>query len=168
MNKEISVMLNEQINREMFSAYLYLAISSYYEEKGLDGFSNWFEIQAKEEMDHAMKFYRYMHDNGLAVELKQIAQPDASFKNLVEPLDASLSHEKFITGSINGIYTAAQNAGDYRTMQFLAWFVAEQGEEEKNAGDLITRMKLFGEDSRSLYMLNSELKGRTYTPPAAE
>ncbi|QTQ11506.1 ferritin [Treponema parvum] len=166
MEKEVAALLNDQINKEMYSAYLYLSMASFYDDKGLDGFANWYEIQAKEEMDHALLMYRYLHNNGESVTLKAIAKPDKTFKTLLDPLEAGLEHEKYVTSLINNIYAAAQKANDYRTTQFLDWFVKEQGEEEKNSSDLITRMKLFGDDSRSLYMFNSELKARVYSPPS--
>ncbi len=166
MKKKVAAMLNDQINCEFYSAYLYLDIASYYDDKGLDGFANWYEVQAKEEMDHAMLFYKYLHNNSESVTLKEIAKPDKKFSDLVEPLKAALEHEKYITGLINDIYSVASAASDYRTTQFLDWFIKEQGEEEKNSSDQITKMKLYGDDSRSLYMLNSELASREYSEPS--
>ncbi len=166
MDLKVSSLLNDQINKEMYSAYLYLDIANYYESKGLDGFSNWYEIQAKEEMDHAMLFYRYLHFNGETVTLASIDKPDKVFNDLMGPLEAALEHEKYVTSLINTIYTAAFDAKDYRTAQFLDWFIKEQGEEEKNSSDQITKMKLYGDDQRSLYLFNSELKARTYTAPS--
>ncbi|WP_261793775.1 ferritin [Treponema pectinovorum] len=168
MDKEVSKLLNEQINKEMYSAYLYLSMANFYEEKGLTGFANWFEIQAKEEMDHAMMFYSYMHNNEQKVSLESIAKPDKVFNNLGDPLKEALAHEKYVTALINKIYDAALKANDHRTTQFLAWFIEEQGEEEKNASDLITKMSLFGESSHGLYLLNSELKNRKYSKPSVE
>ena len=162
MEKKVSTLLNDQIEKEFYSAYLYLDIANYYEEQGLEGFANWFEIQAKEEQDHAMLIYHYMHDNDQKVTLKTIDKPDGKYKTIADPLKATLDHEKFVTESIHAIYAAAQKANDYRTMQFLDWFVKEQGEEEKNANDLINKMTLFGNDPKSLYMLNSELASRVY------
>ncbi len=166
MDKKVSALINEQINKEMYSAYLYLDIANYYESKGLDGFANWYEIQAKEEMDHAMLFYRYLHNNGESVTFDAIAKPDKVFADLMEPLKAAFEHEKYVTSLINNIYAASIEAKDYRTTQFLDWFVKEQGEEEKNSSDQITSMELYGSDPRSLYLLNSELKARVYTAPS--
>ena len=162
MDQKVAQLLNEQINKEFVSAYIYLDMANFYSAKGLDGFSNWFEIQAREEQDHAMRIYGYLHDNSEPVTLAAIAAPDLHFSTLSEPLQAALEHEKYITGEINTIYAAATAVNDYRTVQFLDWFIAEQGEEEKNSSDLITKMELFGEDARTLYMLNSELASRTY------
>ena len=166
MDKKVYQLLNDQINKEFYSAYLYLEIANYYEAKGLDGFANWYEIQAKEEQDHAMLFYRYLHNNGQQVVLEGIAKPEPHFSDLIGPLKAALGHEQYVTGLINAIYAAAIEAKDYRTVQFLDWFIKEQGEEEKNSADQITKMELYGGDARSLYMLNSELLARTYTAPS--
>ena len=166
MDKNVYELLNDQINKELYSAYLYLDIANYYSGKGLDGFANWYEIQAKEEQDHAMLFYQYLHNNSEKVTLEAIAKPDKIFENLADPLKAGLEHEKYVTALINNIYTAAQKANDYRTIQFLDWFVKEQGEEEKNAADMITKMELFGSDAKGLYMLDAELKARVYSAPS--
>lgn len=166
MTDKVAKLLNDQINKELYSAYLYLDIANWYESAGLDGFANWYEIQAREEQDHAMLFYRYLHNNGKAVTLAAIDKPDKTFQNNLEPLEAAYAHEQYVTGLINAIYSAAQKASDFRTTQFLDWFVKEQGEEEKNSSDQIAKMKLFGEDPRSLYLLNQELAARTYSAPS--
>lgn len=165
LNEKVADLLNDQINKEFYSAYLYLDMSNYYTENGLDGFANWYKVQAQEERDHAMLFMEYMHNNGEKVTLGQINTPDVKFDDFSTPLKESLKHEQFVTASINNIYDAAYQIKDYRTMQFLDWFIKEQGEEEKNAEDLITKYKLFGSDPKGLYMLNSELGSRIYTPP---
>lgn len=166
MNEKVVTLLNTQINKELYSAYLYLDIANFYSKKGLDGFANWYEIQAKEEQDHAMLMYRYLHNNGVDVTLEAIAKPDKSFETLMDPLKVGLEHERYVTSLINTIYSAAQEENDFRTTQFLDWFIKEQGEEEKNSMDQITKMELFGEDARSLYMLNSELAARVYSAPS--
>lgn len=166
MDQKVSQLLNEQINKEFYSAYLYLDMANFYAARGLDGFANWFEVQAREEQNHAMLFYRYLQNNSEAVTLEAIARPDKVFETLADPLDAALEHEKYVTSLINAIYAAAQEARDFRTTQFLDWFIKEQGEEEKNASDLITKMALFGSDAKGLYMLNSELAARVYAAPS--
>ena len=166
LSEKVAALLNEQVNKEFYSAYLYLDFSNYFEARGLDGFANWYKIQAQEERDHAMLFYQYLHNNGEKVTLGTIQQPDKVLDSLMDPLKAGLEHEKLVTGLINAIYTQAFEARDYRTMQVLDWFVKEQGEEEKNAGDIITKMELFGGDAKGLYMLNSELKSRVYAAPS--
>ncbi len=166
MDKKVSQLLNDQINKELYSAYLYLDMANFYSAKGLDGFANWYEIQAKEEQDHAMLMYRYLHNNNQTVTLEAVAKPDKTFAELSDPLKAAYEHEQYVTSLIGAIYAAAQEAHDYRTIQFLDWFVKEQGEEEKNASDLITKMELFGGDAKGLYMLNSELGARVYSAPS--
>ena len=166
MDKKVAALLNDQINKEFYSAYLYLDMANFYSRKGLDGFANWYEIQAKEEQDHAMLMYQYLHNNGEKVTFEAIDRPDKTFETLMDPLKVGLEHERYVTSLINTIYEAAQEAKDFRTTQFLDWFIKEQGEEEKNSMDQITRMELFGDDARSLYMLNSELAGRTYSAPS--
>ena len=166
MNEKVSALLNEQVNKEFYSAYLYLDMANFYTQKGLDGFANWYEIQANEEQDHAMLMYQYLQNNGEKVTLEAIAKPDKTFETLMDPLKAGLEHEKYVTSLIHTIYEAAQEAKDFRTTQFLDWFIKEQGEEEKNSMDLITKMELFGDDARSLYLLNGELAARAYSAPS--
>ena len=166
MDQKVAYLLNDQINKEFYSAYLYLDMANFYTRKGLDGFANWYEIQAKEEQDHAMLMYQYLHNNDVEVTLEAIAKPDKAFSTLMDPLKAGLEHEKYVTSLINNIYSAAVAVNDFRTTQFLDWFIKEQGEEEKNSTDLITKMELYGDDARSLYMLNSELASRVYSAPS--
>ena len=166
MNEKVHELLNQQINKEFYSAYLYLDFSNYFEDAGLDGFANWYKIQAQEERDHAMLFYQYLQNENQKVTLEAIAKPDKTFSSHMDVLKAGLEHEEYVTSLINDIYAAAYNVKDFRTMQFLDWFVKEQGEEETNANDLITKMELFGPDPKSLYMLNQELATRVYTAPS--
>ena len=166
MDSKVSKLLNEQITKELYSAYLYLDFSIFYEQQGLDGFANWYMIQAQEERDHAMLFYQYLQNENQIVTLEAIAKPDKVFNCHMDVLKAGLEHEEYVTSLINNIYAAAYDVKDFRTMQFLDWFVKEQGEEETNANDLITKMELFGSDPKSLYMLNQELAARVYSAPS--
>ena len=166
MNEKVRQLLNQQINKEFYSAYLYLEFSNYFEDKGLDGFANWYMIQAQEERDHAMLFYTYLQNENQKVTLEAIAKPEKEFSCHMDVLKAGLEHEEYVTSLINDIYAAAYEVKDFRTMQFLDWFVKEQGEEETNANDLITKMELFGSDPKSLYMLNQELAARIYSAPS--
>ena len=166
MDKKVHELLNQQINKEFYSAYLYLDFSNYFKRRGLDGFANWYMVQAQEERDHAMLFYQYLQNENQIVTLDAIAKPDKEIKADMDALLAGLEHEKYVTSLINDIYAAAHDVKDFRTMQFLDWFVKEQGEEETNANDMITKLELFGSDPRSLYMLNSELAARVYTAPS--
>ena len=166
LEKEVAILLNEQINKELYSAYLYLDFSNFYKEEGLDGYANWYYIQAQEERDHAMLFLHYMQNNGEKVTLEAIEKPNIELKDLVDPLKAGLEHEQYVTSLINNLYTAAAKANDYRTMQFLDWFVKEQGEEEENADTNLKRYERFGADLKALYDLDKELEARVYSAPS--
>ena len=166
LNTRVHELLNQQINKEFYSAYLYLDFSNYFKRVGLDGFANWYLIQAQEERDHAMLFYQYLQNENAEVTLDAIAKPDKVFECHMDVLKAGLAHEEYVTSLINDIYAAAYDVRDFRTMQFLDWFVKEQGEEETNANDMISKMELFGSDPKSLYMLNQELAGRIYSAPS--
>jgi len=163
LDSKVAELLNDQINKEMYSAYLYLDFSNFYAHKGLNGYANWYHIQAQEEMDHAMGILNYLQDNDYEVTLSAIDKPDKELKALDDPLKFGLEHEIYVTSLIHNIYDAAHEVKDYRTMKFLDWYVSEQGEEEKNANDLISQYELFGSDPKSLYALNNELAQRTYT-----
>lgn len=166
MDEKVYKLLNEQVNKEFYSAYLYLDFSNYYEEAGLNGFANWYKVQAQEERDHAMLMMQFLNNNGQKVVLEAIEKPDVKYTSNMSALEKSLEHEKYVTSLINNIYDAASKAKDFRTLQFLDWFVKEQGEEEKNADDLIKKMNMFGKDAQGLYALNSELAARVYTAPS--
>ena len=166
LNKKVSDLLNEQITKELYSAYLYLDFSVFYEAEGLDGFANWYMIQAQEERDHAMLFLKYLQMCGEKVSLGAIDKPDKDLNTLMDPLKFGLEHEQYVTSLINDIYAVAYAEKDFRTMQFLDWFVKEQLEEEKNADDMIKKMELFGSDAKGLYSLDSEYAARVYTAPS--
>ncbi len=166
LNKKIADLLNEQVNKELYSAYLYLDFANYYADEGLDGFAHWYEVQAQEERDHAFMMRRFLLNNGEKVVFQAVAKPDKVFKNHLDPLEAGLEHERYVTSLITAIYREAFAQADFKTMQFLDWFVKEQGEEETNAEDMVKKMKLFGTDAKGLYALNAELAARVYTPSA--
>ena len=123
LNKKLSSMMNEQITKEFYSAYLYLDFANFFEEKGLLGFASWFKIQGKEELDHGMLFYKYLHNSGDSVKLETIDAPNINIETLIDPLEESLKHEQFITDCINQLYREAEILKDYRTMDFLVWFI---------------------------------------------
>lgn len=166
LDKKITDLLNKQINREFYSSYFYLDISNYYIDRSLNGFGNWFDVQAKEEHAHAMLFIKYLQNNGEKVILDSIDGPAIEFKDYKHPLTATKDHELLVSRWINDIYAAAFEIKDFRTMQFLDWFVKEQAEEEKNTDDLINRFDLFGTDPRGLYLLDQEMSARTFTAPS--
>ena len=164
LNKELVSLLNNQVNMEWYSAYIYLDIYGYYADQNLNGFGTWFYVQTQEERDHAMLFIKYLLNNSEKVILQDVKAPNASYQNFREPAVAAFEHEKKVTASINNIYALAYSLKDFRTMQFLDWFVKEQGEEEKNTEDLIKKYNLFGNDPRGLYLLDAELGTRVYAP----
>ena len=166
MNEKIAALLNDQINKELYSAYLYLDIANYYDELDLDGYANYYMIQAQEERDHALLFMKYMQNNGLKITLEAIDKPDKTFETVLDPLVIAAEHERYVTSLINDIYHEAHQAKDYRTMKFLDWFVDEQMEEEDNADSMVSRFKLFGSDPKGLYSLDQEYAGRVYTAPS--
>ncbi len=166
LKQNVTDLLIGQIGKELYSAYLYLDMSNYYHHANLDGFGNWFRIQAKEELDHAMLFLQYLQNNSIKVTLGEIPAPSETFSDFRAPLAAALKHEQYVTSLIDTLYRTASGADDFRTLQFLDWFVKEQGEEEKNTEALLGRFDLFGTDPTGLYMLDSELKSRTYNPPS--
>ena len=166
LDAKVAALLNQQVNQEFYSAYLYLDFSNFYYDQELNGFGNWYQIQAQEERDHAMLFMQYLRNNGEKVELDAIAKPAGALKGNKEVLEEGLKHERYVTSLIHAIYEAAYNVRDFRTMQFLDWFVKEQGEEENNAEGLVKKYELYGSDPRSLYMLDSEMAARVYTAPS--
>ena len=166
LNKEVTQLLNEQINKEFYSAYLYMDMANYYSDNSLSGFEHWFVVQLQEERDHALLFRQYLLNNGEIVKLEAIAAPDKKYLSFRDPLVLAFEHEQFVTASINTIYEAAYKHKDFRTMQFLDWFIKEQGEEEKNADDNVKKFDLFAGDAKGLYMLDSEMKARLYAAPS--
>ncbi len=165
MNEKIAKLLNQQINKELYSAYLYLDISNYYDEMDLDGYANYYMVQAQEERDHALLFMKYMQNNGLEVTLEAIDKPDKTYQSVLEPLEVAAEHERYVTALINEIYHQCHEGKDYRTMKFLDWFVDEQMEEEDNADSMISRYRLFGADPKGLYLLDQEYAARVYAAP---
>ena len=166
LSAKVVELLNNQVNAEFYSAYLYLDMANYYKNEGLDGYYNWYKVQAQEERDHALLFMDYLQQNGVEVVLEAIAKPDKEFKAFIDPLKAGAEHERLVTSLIHDIHAAAYEEKDFRTMQFLDWFVKEQAEEEDNADDMVKKFELFGNDSKGLYQLDNELKSRVYSAPS--
>ncbi|MCH3967414.1 MAG: ferritin [Atopobiaceae bacterium] len=165
LDTKVADLMNTQVNKELYSAYLYLTFADYYEGRGLKGYANWYMIQVQEEVAHAKVLRRYLLDNDVDVRMLAIDQPDKDFASDKDPLVAGLEHERYVTSLINGCYAAAFEVHDFRTMQLLDWFVKEQGEEEANASDLIKSYELFGGDAKGLYALDREYAARTFVPP---
>jgi ferritin len=160
ISKKMADALNEQINREMFSSYLYLAMSAHCEHEGLAGAALWLGIQAKEEHGHAMKFYKYLLEQGARVDLQAIEKPAGKWESLGALFGAVLKHEQFITRSIHGLVDAAIAGKDHATQIMLQWFVTEQVEEEAHASEIVAKLKMVGSDARGLYLMDRELGSR--------
>ena len=167
LSEKMEEALNEQINKEMYSAYLYMAMSAHSKHMGLDGFANWFMVQYQEEMTHAMKIYDYINEQGGQVKLRAIKEPPSEFESPLDMFEKTLEHEKFITKSINELMDLAIKENDHATQIFLHWFVTEQIEEEANDNEIIAKLKLVG-DGNGLFMLDKELAARIFTPPPAK
>jgi ferritin len=160
MNKKLLSEMNEQINKEIYSGYLYLAMAAHFEAQNLGGFAKWMELQAQEELEHGMKFYSFLNDLGERVQLKAIDQPQTEFGTPKEIFEQVIEHEKFVTGRIHLLYDMAVSEKDYAAQVFLQWFVNEQVEEEKNATEILGSLKLAGDSANFLFMLNKTLGER--------
>lgn len=158
--------LNEQINAEMWSAYLYLAMAAYCHREGLSGMAKWFEIQFQEEQDHAKILYNFIIARNGSVELKPIAAVPKKWKSVLNAFEETLVHENKVTGLINNLYALAIEEKDFATQSMLHWFIDEQVEEEENAQTIIDSLKMIKDNGYGLYMLDKELGARTYTQPS--
>ncbi|HOO75246.1 MAG: ferritin [Thermotogae bacterium] len=165
LNEKMEAALNEQINREFYSSFLYLSMSAYFERNNLKGFANWMNIQYKEETAHAMGLYGYIISRGGKVILKEIKKPEAEWENALEIFKAAKKHEEFITDSINSLMDLANELKEYATVNFLKWYVNEQVEEEENVTEIVDKLEMFGEVKQALYMLDNELAARVFTEP---
>lgn len=160
MNAKVADLLAAQVNKEFYSAYLYLGISKYFSQNDLPGFAAWYRVQAEEEQEHALKIYDYLLDNEQDVPLKAIEEAAPKFKTVLDAVKEADKHEHYITDEINKIYDAAVAAKDYRTQLFLNWFITEQIEEEKNSKDMIVKVQMLGDKPKNLYLLDKELGAR--------
>jgi len=160
MSEKVFKALNEQVGKEIFSAYLYLSMATYFDAIDLPGFAKWMKVQAREELGHAMKIYEYLYERGARVELPAIEKPKSTWKSPLEALEATLEHEKFITKSINSIFELAKKEKDYPTEQFLAWFIKEQVEEEAQTDVIVRKLKKLQDSPMGLYMIDRELGSR--------
>ena len=168
LTKKMEKALNEQINKEMYSAYLYMSMSSHSTNIGLPGFANWFMVQYKEEMEHAMKIYDYVNSQGGKVKLMAINEPPSDFKDPMDMFQKTLKHEQFVTKCINELVDLSIKEKDHATQIFLQWFVTEQIEEEGNDNDIISKLDLAGLKGNGLFMVDKELSARVYNPPLNE
>lgn len=168
LGKVLEDAINEQINKELYSAYLYLSMSAYCESVNLPGFANWMRVQAQEELGHAMMLFDYVNDRSGRVVLKAIDQPIPVWKSPLEMFEQVLKHERKVTGLIDQLYALAVKENDYATQTQLQWFITEQVEEEKNAGAVVEQLRLIGDQTAPLLMLDKELSTRQAPPPSGE
>ena len=163
--KSIEKALNEQITREIYSSLLYLSMAGYYTNMNLSGFANWMFIQAKEEMDHAMKFFNYVLDRGGETKIGTIESPKTSWKSPIAAFEAAYKHEQYITENINNLADLAIKEKDHASNNLIQWFITEQVEEEANVDEIVKKMKMMEGFPGGLIMMDAELKTRVYTPP---
>ncbi|MFO8174798.1 MAG: ferritin [Longimicrobiales bacterium] len=161
MNERIQKGFNEQINEELFSSYVYLAMAAHFESLNLEGFASWMRHQAQEEVEHAMRFFTHINRRGGRVNLAAIGEPPVDFGSPLEAFEKALAHEQHITGTINALYEMALEEKDYPAQLELQWFIDEQVEEEENTGNVVELLKLAGDNKGALLMLDRELAKRS-------
>jgi len=168
LNEKIEKALNQQLNAELYSAYLYLSMAAYFRSISLGGFANWMEVQYQEEVAHAMKFYSYINERGGRVILQAIEAPPTEWDSPLAVFQAAYAHEQKVTGMINDLVELAIQERDHATNIFLQWFVTEQVEEEDSANEVVEKLKLMSDARGGLFMLDRELGQRTFTPPTQQ
>jgi ferritin len=168
IKKKIQDAFNKQINEEIFSSYLYLSMSAYFESENLKGFANWMRVQAQEELVHAMKFFAFIADRGGQVILAGLKAPQTRWASPLAAFEAAYKHEQHITGRINDLVALSMKENDYASHTFLQWFVTEQVEEEASADEVVQKLKMVKSSPDALYMLDKEMGTRVFTPPPAK
>ena len=166
LNKKIEEAINAQINAEMWSAYLYLSMAAHCHANGQPGMAKWFEIQFREEQDHAKIMFNYVVSRGGVVTLRPIDAVPTTWDSILEVFENTLAHEQKVTGLINDLFALTTQENDYATQSMLKWFIDEQVEEEENAQTIIDNLKMIKDNGYGLYMLDKELGARTYTTPS--
>lgn len=161
MDASVRDAINEQINHEFYAAYLYLAMAAHFEAESMDGFGQWMRMQAREEVEHAMRLFDYLLRRGEGVELEAVAKPGASFDSPLTIFRQALEHEKKVTGLINDLYELAVEQNDYPTQLELQWFIDEQVEEEDSVGRVVEQIEMAGDSRAALLMLDQRLGSRT-------
>ncbi len=165
MKKKMEKALNRQVNAELFSSYLYLAMESYFQSMSLSGCAKWMRGQVQEEMFHGMKIYDYVHERGGRVQFEAIAKPDTEWESPLAAFEHILAHEQKVTELINDLIDVALEVRDHAAKAFLDWFIVEQVEEEATVGEIVHRLRLIGNDSSGLFLLDSELGKRVFALP---
>jgi ferritin len=164
LKENVETALNKQLNAEIYSGYMYLSMSTYFQSVNLSGFANWMRIQAQEELTHGMKFYDFINERGGRVILEEVAAPPTEWDSPLGAFEATLAHEQKVTGLINDLMELAIAEHDHATQIFLQWFVSEQVEEEDHANEVVQKVKLAGDAGGGLFMLDREMGQRTFTP----
>lgn len=165
LSKNLLKALNEQVNFEFYSSYSYLAMAGYCEDIDLSGFANFFRVQAKEELDHAMKLYDYVYQKNGSIELEQIDKPQIEFDGIIDVFQKAYEHEQLVTKRIYSLADIAYEEREHSTISLLKWFIDEQVEEENNFNTLIKKIRRVGDNQAALYLLDDELQKRVYTAP---
>ena len=165
INEKLQNEFNVQINKELYSEYLYLAMKTYFMEQNLMGFVNWFDVQVQEEHAHAMGMFNYLNERGGKIELMPIDKPEFSGKTPLEIFEEVLKHEQYVTSRINTVYDVAEEVRDRAAMKFLDWYIDEQVEEEASVGGVLATLRLIGDDKNALLLLDKDLATRVFNSP---
>ena len=168
ISKKMEDALNEQVNAELYSAYMYLSMESYFKAQNLNGFANWMRVQTQEEVAHATKIYDFINERGGRAILKAIEGPPTEWDSALAVFMAAYEHEQKVTGLINNLVDLAIKEKDHATNSFLQWFVNEQVEEEASADGIVQQLKMMENAPGGMFMLDRELGQRVFTPPATE
>ncbi len=166
INSKVEAALNEQINAEFWSAYLYLSMANYFNSIGLSGFANWMEVQFEEEVFHARKFMSYLNERGGRVLLKPIEEVQTEWEGTLNVFEDTLAHEEKVTSLVNNLMDIAIKEGDHATKSFLQWFIDEQVEEEANVSEILDSLRLINGEGHGLFMMDKEMKARAFVAPA--
>ena len=165
MNEKLQQAFNDQINKELYSEYLYMSMFAYFDRMNLQGFKNWMNVQMQEEHAHAMGMFNYVHERGGKVVLQAIEQPQTDWESPVALFEHVLEHEKFVTSRINALMDVAEEVKDRAAVSFLDWYLKEQVEEEANVSNVLKTLKMVCDDKNCLYMFDKELATRTFVAP---
>lgn len=165
MHEKLEKAFNDQINKELYSEYLYMSMYAYFDRLNLQGFKNWMNVQMQEEHAHAMGMFNYLHERGGKVVLQAIEKPETDWASPVELFEHVLKHEKYVTSLINSLMDVADEVKDRAAVSFLDWYLKEQVEEEANVSKVLKTLKMVCDDKNSLYMFDKELAARVFNPP---
>lgn len=165
INKRVEAAINQQVNAELYSAYLYLSMAAYFERQNLQGFANWMRVQFQEEQFHGLRMFDFINARGGSVSLLPIDGPKTEWKSVIEVFEDTLAHEQHVTSLINNLIDVSTQEKEYASINFLQWFINEQIEEESNAEKILFQLRVFEGKGQGLLMLDRELAARVFTPP---